>query len=41
MPYLSLVESYVKLICGTKDKAITEIDFAKVLDKINYKHELL
>lgn len=36
---LAVVESYGKLICGTKDKTITEIDLAEVLDSINYKHD--
>ena len=35
---LACVESYGKLLCGTKEKMIVEIDLAEQLDSINYPH---
>ena len=36
---LAVVESYGKLLCGTKEKTILEIDLAETLDSIGYKHD--
>ena len=35
---LACVESYGKLLCGTKEKMIVEIDLAEQLDSIKYPH---
>ena len=35
---LACVESYGKLLCGTKEKMIVEIDLAEQLDSIHYPH---
>ena len=36
---LGVIESYGKLVCGTKDRTILEINLVEVLDGIGYKHE--
>lgn len=36
---LACIESYGKLLCGTKQKTIIEIDLAETLNSINYHHE--
>jgi len=35
---VSLVESYGKLIFGTKDKTLVELDVAEILDSIGIQH---
>lgn len=36
---IALVESYGKLLFGTKDRTIVELDIAEILDSIGIKHE--
>ena len=38
-PFKSIIKSYGKLLCGTKEKTILEIDLAETLDSIGYKHD--
>lgn len=35
---LAIVESYGKLLCGSKDKTILEVDLAELLDNLNISH---
>ncbi len=36
---LTLVNSYGKILCGTKQKTIIEFDLAEILDSLNYSHK--
>jgi len=35
---LAIVDSYGKLLCGSKDKTIEEVDLAELLDNLGIKH---
>ena len=35
---LAIVDSYGKLLCGSKDKTIVEVDLAELLDNLGIKH---
>jgi hypothetical protein len=35
----TIVNSYGKILCGTKQKTIIEIDLAEILDSMNCEHE--
>ena len=36
---LSIVNSYGKLLCGTKEKTIIELDLSEIFNSLNIQHD--